>query len=284
MHKGIDFLEENWPSMLFGFVTIESIALTVFPYFSTIDSRWRGVLVVFTGLFLAASGLGFRRRKKSYKQVEDKLRESEEQVQRFIQQHAVEKETWKKLIDRYQKSTLAVVVFALDKLAQECELVDLSGERVRNDVRLTVYCYDSAGCCFIPIARTSGHARYREFGRTRYSRDYGVIADGYDKGLSIFRVPGTAKNWKNCMIQDCNIPADFVEKMRMHSLVILAIRLEVGNKYPGVLVIESMELKDLPDDLNDKVTCAKWFKHVIALVEHVQDSHVKQRQLLPVGT
>lgn len=251
------FLNEWWPKLILGSVTVAAIAISAFPDWTIplLDYEFyaRHLLAVVAVLLLFFGGIGSIKHGKSLIDAE------------------ASKDHYRDLAGSYKNDVHEILKFSLVKLVAECNL--LEGDYCKSDVRVTLYCHDKERRNFIPVARIAGNPLYEEQGRDRYADDIGIISLGWQKGVASFQSNAkSSEEWIQEQVEEWSLPREIAEKISMQSTSIVAVKLIHRGDAIGVAVAESTTKSRVPAKLQKQIKEADWFDPVAHLLKTVRSS------------
>ena len=134
-------------------------------------------------------------------------------------------------------------------------------------VRVTIYTHDPTSGEFVPLGRRCTNPRFRNFGRTRYADDQGLICQAWEKGWGFEEaLPQDEKEWAELVESRHSIPRDVSDGFRLKARSLAAMRLQIGREKVGVIVIEGEDPDGIDANVLDDYEYSRAFSELVALM------------------
>lgn len=259
---------EYWPATFLGIPPLLAIAIAIAPpveisvWVISFPLAW--LLGGLAAVFAIVGGVGSFRR-----------RESLHMAQRENKQLQNDLAASRSLATDYRKDVQVALEFALFQMAVEVGLSDagLRGEKIRKDVRLSLYCHHDTRNVFLPIARVAGNPLREKSGRAEYPDSQGVISMGWQSGAaSMVDLPDDRDEWTQQLVQKHGFDVEEVKKLSMQSLSLVAFRLDDGQEKIGIVVAESENKRGITRSTLDDLQESEWHGPIASLITSVRGS------------
>lgn len=218
-----------------------------------VDQAWTNGVWAFwcaIGLLVLALLAQIFIQRPSYMSLAKQLRDTEQSATAAQQALSEDADAKSKVI----ADTLQVL---LRKIGEHCH-ADSNSDRV------TVYFFQDGS--FINLARNALHPEYRLRGRSKYPAGQGAIGDAWEIGSIAVNLPTTRKQWERRLVSKHGYSPSEAAGLRMHSVSIAALRIEVDHRAVGVIVFESDELNAVSQDTIDAAGASMLFSALSEIV------------------
>ncbi|KJQ52829.1 hypothetical protein [Microbacterium sp. SA39] len=218
-----------------------------------VDKAWTEGIWAFycaLGLLVAALLAQIFIQRPTYMSLAKRLRETEQRA-------AIDKQNMSDDADAKSRVIADTMEVLLRKIAEHCN-ADSNSDRV------SAYFFHNGS--FINLARHALHPEYRLRGRSKYPVGQGAIGDAWEIGSIAVNLPTTRKQWERRLVSKHGYSAEEAASLRMHSVSIAALRIEVDHRAVGVIVFESDELENVGQDTIDAANASMLFSALSEIV------------------